>query len=186
MANIKNSIKKRLPWLSEAKHQISDPKEQKLGELAKSVRTYELGQELPSKECHVLIACMPKSGSTFVTEVVAGFPGFHKLPLVPDYGRREQELDVYSLLAHANKRYVAQHHVRYSQATADLAQKFNLKCVVLVRNIFDVCVSMRDHIRNESHIGPMGYIPEDFAEWDDDRIEFFWLIWSYRGTSISF
>jgi len=132
---------------------------------------YLRGRDLASDHHRILLACFPKSGSTYLARVLSLLPGYSKVALVSGYGRREQELSVERLLAahrsHGN--YVAQHHVRYSAATERLMGQFGLKPVVLVRNIFDTIVSIRDHLQSEPSDISQAYVPEDIGEWNDER-----------------
>lgn len=125
----------------------------------------------------VLVACMPKSGSTYLTAILSNLPGFLVTSWVPDYGRREQELcylrlqnDKESL---PNHNMVAQHHVRYSDVTKRYIEEFSLKPVVLVRGIYDVIPSLIDHHRAESVVYPMAYAPAGIVGWDNVRAEKF-------------
>jgi hypothetical protein len=122
---------------------------------------------------HLLVACMPKSGSTFLTTILSNINDFRRVHLVPQYGYREQELDVLKLVLCDRYNYVAQHHVRSSQITQDLLKKFDVKLIVLVRNLYDITVSIRDHLRNESIIAPMGYVSPDMTSWSDEQLEEF-------------
>ncbi|MFT7053585.1 MAG: hypothetical protein ACJAU1_001142 [Psychromonas sp.] len=122
---------------------------------------------------HLLVACMPKSGSTFLTAILNNFPDFKQAILVPDAGRREQELDRIELIRHDNHHYAAQHHVRYSQPTKVLIEQFNIKPIILVRNIYDAMISLRDHLKNESVIKPMGYVLPDMVNWPNSELEEF-------------
>jgi hypothetical protein len=123
----------------------------------------------------LLLACFPKSGSTFLASILAGLPGFQKVSLVPDYGRREQELSL-ELLLTAQRSYghfVAQHHLRCSQETRRLIALFSLQPIVLVRNLQDVVVSIRDHIQHGGTVIAQAYIPPDAPQWNNQRIELF-------------
>ena len=119
----------------------------------------------------ILLACFPKSGSTYLARVLSLLPGYSKAPLVTGYGRREQELSADKLLAAHRScgNYVAQHHVRYSAATERLMGQFCLKPVVLVRNIFDTIVSIGDHLRDEPPDIAQACVPADIGEWNDER-----------------
>jgi hypothetical protein len=122
---------------------------------------------------HILLACMPKSGSTYLSSIIASFDGFEKVSLVPGYDRREQELDT-AYLVYANRvNYIAHHHVKYSLALGDQIAKFGITPVVLVRDIFDTCISLRDHFRIESTRTSLGYVPDDVVTWDDSDLELF-------------
>lgn len=119
----------------------------------------------------ILLACMPKSGSTFLNNVVGGLPGFSSVRLVPSFGRREQELDEFRLQNAGRGDYIAQAHVRHSFWTAKMCRNYGLRPVVLVRSLLDVVVSLRDHIRRESAIWPILYAEASHAELDDTALE---------------
>jgi hypothetical protein len=123
----------------------------------------------------LLLACFPKSGSTFLAAILAGLPGFRKVSLVPSYQRREQELDVTCLTAAQRiaGHFVAQHHVRYSVETQRLIDQFVLHPIVLVRNIDDVVASVRDHLKTGGTILAQAYVPPDLPRWHDAAIEQF-------------
>ena len=123
----------------------------------------------------LLLACFPKSGSTFLAAILSNLPGFRKVPLVPAYGRREQELDMICLDAaqRAGGHYVAQHHVRYSEETRRLIDLCSLHPIVLVRNIYDVVASVRDHLKTRGTIIAQAYVPSDLPLWPDPAIEQF-------------
>jgi len=122
---------------------------------------------------HLLVACMPKSGSTYLSAILSNLEGFQQGILVHSAGRREQELDVLQMALYDNANYVAQHHVRYSQGTQELLNKFDVKPIVLVRNVYDAMVSIRDHFRNESTEKPMGYAFPYMKDWPDEKLEEF-------------
>lgn len=120
---------------------------------------------------HILIACMPKSGSTFLTNIIAALPGFRRAELVPDFGHREQELDEPCLRGADRFAYVAQNHVRNSQWTADMCREYGLTKIILVRSLLDVVVSIRDHLRRESAVWPIFFAEPHHAAMDDARLE---------------
>ncbi|MEM6506144.1 MAG: hypothetical protein AAF711_11925 [Planctomycetota bacterium] len=98
---------------------------------------------------HILIACMPKSASTFLATAIASMKGFKRYRLIPDYSAREQELCEIRLSRYNQRTYVAQHHVRHSAWTAGLIEQYHLTPVVIVRNLADTAISLRDHFRRE-------------------------------------
>jgi hypothetical protein len=129
------------------------------------------GKHNDQQKTHLLVACMPKSGSTYLSTILSNLEGFQQGILVHAAGRREQELDVLQLVHYDDTNYVAQHHVRYSQGTKELMERFDVKPVVLVRNIYDAVVSFRDHFRNESTENPMGYAFPYMKDWPDEKLE---------------
>jgi Flp pilus assembly protein TadD len=117
----------------------------------------------------ILVACMPKSGSTFLADVLAKLPGMQRVHLVPDYGRREQELDLEQLINHQGLSYVGQLHLRPSQLTLELLEAFSVRPVFLFRNIWDVMASLRDHMHTHSLDWSMARIDPEFRGWDEGR-----------------
>lgn len=98
----------------------------------------------------ILLACMPKSGSTFLTDVIEALPGFRRAKLSPSPpSGRYPELDEARLKAVGHGNFVAQEHVLCNEWTAKMCDDFRLKPVVLVRSLPDAIVSNRDHIRRE-------------------------------------
>jgi len=118
---------------------------------------------------HILIACFPKSGSTYLSRLTSNLPNMKTVSLTSGYGRREQELSIEKLMLYNKNNYVAQHHVRYSTTTKELINIFRIKPVVLVRNIFDVVVSVHDWYNKGNIISPMGFVPEDYSNWNDNK-----------------
>jgi hypothetical protein len=124
----------------------------------------------------MLLACQPKSGSTFLSRYLAQLSGGRTYSFVPDYGRREQELSERRLLRaklHLNPLLVGQHHVRHSAWTQRLVDRYGVGVVVLTRNLFDVVASYRDHVRNEDTVGPVVYLEKRMVEVGDDELEMF-------------
>lgn len=92
------------------------------------------------RDLRVVVAALPKSGSTFLTELLARLPGMRTAYPVPGYDRREQELCAESLRQEVHntrfmrqlwrrqalagaappRGFVAQLHLRHSEPTAAL------------------------------------------------------------------
>ena len=145
------------------------------GRLLSDLMSCAQGQRLSNGSVRLLLACFPRSGSTFLASILAHLPGFQKVSLVPAYGRREQELALEWLLAthQGLGNYVAQHHVRYSEQTGHLLTLFALQPIVLVRNIFDVVVSIRDYLKTGAPAIAQAFVPTDLPSWEDERIDEF-------------
>ncbi|MEM9222733.1 MAG: sulfotransferase domain-containing protein [Pseudomonadota bacterium] len=137
---------------------------------------------------HFLLACMPKSGSTYLAQILANMPGMRREHLVPGYERREQELCTVRLMEMRQLTggllrmwreaggtagvkpvgFVAQHHLRFSKPTKVLIDRFELMPIVLVRNIFDVVPSLYDHVRTHLTL-PMAFMDHEFLELDEGK-----------------
>ncbi|MBA5778534.1 sulfotransferase domain-containing protein [Stappia sp. F7233] len=125
----------------------------------------------PLKRSHILLACMPKSGSSFLADAISRLPGMRQTSLSLSSRHREQELDLHILARKANRNYVAQQHIKYSEETGRLLSKFDIRPIVLTRNLFDIIPSIRDHVRNESSEMPMAWLDPACANYNDAELE---------------
>lgn len=130
---------------------------------------YQRGEVAPSSHKHVLLACMPKSGSSYLISMVAGLPGFRRVALIRGHDRREHELSLDLLARHHEHNYVAQAHLRHSATTARFIRTFSLAVVFQIRNLYDVVVSFHDHKLNLSRLTPIANVPDEFPEWPEER-----------------
>ena len=100
-----------------------------------------------------LLACMPKSGSTWFKSVFSCMPKCIAFRAVPAYGAREQEIDSATIdsgmqmLSGLNT--ISQHHVKYNINTRNCLFQFGMRPIVLFRNIRDNLVSLVDHWKRE-------------------------------------
>ncbi|MBW3095918.1 hypothetical protein [Pseudohoeflea coraliihabitans] len=107
-----------------------------------------------SDELYVLVACAPKSASTFLqsklreaTDLRAAMIfAFGANPSALGANIREQEIDELALLRATlqAKGFVAQHHLRASPFTMRLLSLYKLRPIVTHRNIFDTLISLDD------------------------------------------
>ncbi len=149
--------------------------------------------EEKNKNVRVIVACFPKSGSTFLFALLANLPGMRRQKLVPGFKRREQEICL-ERLREANLKtrflrelwkddptidsarpigFVSQMHLRYSLPTGKIMKNFRITPIVLVRDIFDVVVSIRDHFQNKATYMSMAYVTEEMKEWDESKMQHF-------------
>ena len=112
-----------------------------------------------STQPNILVACAPKSASTFIHAALVKalrlpqaclFTATLDWPSAISLGAalREQDPDELSLIRNGlNQRgYVAQHHTRCSPYQARLLDTYNVKPILTYRNIFDTVVSMDDMV----------------------------------------
>jgi len=129
---------------------------------------------------HVLIACFPKSGSTFVSRNLADLFDYKFICLTG--GERNREMPVSNEQNLVEERIreigyqhtVTQAHCPASDCTLHLMAKYKFQVVVLVRNIFDVCMSLSDHyVRDIDPRQPIAVVDEGFAGMSEpDRLDF--------------
>jgi hypothetical protein len=117
----------------------------------------------PSKRRkHAWIVAAPKSGSTWLTALLADSLRWRLAELVPGHDQREQEIDLRQLMLHSrHANLLSPHqHCRHSSVTEEIVRKANIKVILQIRNIFDTVVSVRDHFDNESVRVPMAYMDD--------------------------
>jgi hypothetical protein len=93
---------------------------------------------------HLFIACVPKSASTFLKNLLVNLTGYRDLFTVYAAGQSEHEIYLPTLRESAHLDTVTQQHCRASDANVHLMQAFGIQPVVLVRNIFDSVMSLID------------------------------------------
>jgi hypothetical protein len=93
---------------------------------------------------HIFIACVPKSASTFLKNLLGSVTGYCDLFSVYAAGQSEHEIYLPTLRDSAQLDTVTQQHCRASDANIHLMQAFGIRPVVLVRNIFDSVMSLLD------------------------------------------
>ena len=115
---------------------------------------------------HIFIACVPKSGSTFLKNVLASVTGYRDAFMVYTPGQFEQDLYLPTLETVANVDTVTQQHCRASDANVQMMQAFGIKPVVLVRNIFDCVSSLLDFYDGGAFSS--SFFREDYSTLDEE------------------
>lgn len=93
---------------------------------------------------HIFIACVPKSASTFLKNLLINLTGYRDMFAVYAAGQTEHEIYLPTLREWGHLDTVTQQHCRASDANVHLMQGFGIRPVVLVRNIFDSVMSLLD------------------------------------------
>ncbi|MBL8188145.1 MAG: sulfotransferase domain-containing protein [Acidobacteria bacterium] len=112
----------------------------RLSDYTTAYRSEELGK-------HIFIACAPKSGSTFLKNVMVALTKFRPIFSVFAALQNEHELDLPIWVKFGKTNTVTQQHCRASEANIQVMQAFGIRPVVLVRNIYDTTISLRDFYR---------------------------------------
>jgi hypothetical protein len=122
---------------------------------------------------HIVIACMPKSGSTFLTEVIVAATGYGRYLLNTRGHDNERTVDRAAVPMFTARDTVSQEHMRATERNVRWLRELGIRPIVLVRNIFDAIVSARDHAVAESTSGPSAHVPPDFGTWSVEAQHWF-------------
>lgn len=115
---------------------------------------------------HIFIACVPKSASTFLKNLLVNLTGYRDIFMVYAAGQNEHELYLPTLRDAAHLDTVTQQHCRASDANVHMMQGFEIRPVVLVRNVFDSAVSLLDFYNNGAYF--TSYFRADFERLDEE------------------
>jgi len=115
---------------------------------------------------HIFIACLPKSASTFLKNLLVSVTGYRDLFTVYAAGQSEHEIYLPTLRDFADVNTVTQQHCRASDANLHLMQAFAIRPVVLVRNVFDSVVSLVDFYNQGAF--QTSYFRADWQALNDD------------------
>jgi len=116
---------------------------------------------------HIFIACVPKSASTFLKNLLISLTGYRDMFAVYAAGQTEHELYLPTVREFAHFDTVTQQHCRASDATVHIMQAFGIRPVVLVRNIFDSVMSLLDFYNKQGAYFNT-YFRGDFASLDEE------------------
>lgn len=136
---------------------------------AKAVARKIVRRLRPDRSAHIFVACFQKSGSSYLTEVLSEITGFESRAIVAAYGHNEQDVSRSVLEQLAYRNSVSQQHARGTDNNVALLNEFNVKPIVLVRDIFDVVVSLYDHIEKGRHRVPTGYVHREYFGMSEDE-----------------
>jgi len=145
----------------------------------------------------IIVFCQPKSGSTFLTNLIAksmnldtqNLNTFAYSPTNFGINGRNQELCEFALIKsilNTNKKggFVAQHHTKANMFLINQINYFKLKPIILTRNVFDSLVSLDDFIiSGHRHANENKYpnfftngdeiVPKNYMEFDfEERLDF--------------
>jgi tetratricopeptide (TPR) repeat protein len=131
----------------------------KLSDFTTGITSEQLGR-------HLFIACVPKSASTFLKNLLVNMTGYRDLFMVYAAGQNEHELYLPTLRELAHLDTVTQQHCRASDANVHLMQAFGIRPVVLVRNVFDSVMSQLDFYNKGAF--QTSYFRADWLHLDED------------------
>lgn len=135
----------------------------KLSDFGTSLKESKLGT-------HIFITCLPKSGSTFLKNVLCQVTGFKDLFMVYNPWQFEQEIYLPVLQQFAEANTVTQQHNRASESCIQTMQAYGIRPVVLIRNVFDAVASLLDFYRNGAAFN--SYFRGEFEKLDhEDQLD---------------
>jgi hypothetical protein len=120
-------------------------------------------------EKHIFIACLPKSGSTFLAKVITELTGFEFVQFQPIRGTNEHNIDKGVLFSNLHKNTVTQLHTKPSLSNKKLLKSNNIKVVFLYRGILNSLRSLHHHILHENEQWFMFTWTQDFHFWDEEK-----------------
>lgn len=97
----------------------------------------------------VFLSAMPKSGSSFLSRVLERSLGYEHSYLAFDYQNIEQEMYLPRVLDMYGKGTVVQQHMKGIEPNLKILRRFGIRPTILTRNLFDIIVSVRDHLLRE-------------------------------------
>lgn len=117
------------------------------------------------------IACAPKSGSTFVSKVLAELTGSKYTHYFDEIGCvSEQNLSEIKMSDTLLENVVVHQHLLGSNENLQYLSRYRIKPIVLVRNIYDSILSLKDHMHLEGIEWPfMFHVNQEFLEWPEDH-----------------
>ncbi|MGS2726865.1 sulfotransferase domain-containing protein [Psychroserpens sp. BH13MA-6] len=134
----------------------------------KSYYNYLVSRNKVKKE-HVFIACLPKSGSTFLANALVNTTNFDFIQFQPVRGTNDHNLDPGVFLSSLNKNTVTQLHIKPNDSNRLYFVEHQIKIVFLYRDITSSLKSFYNHILNENDQWFMFTVARDFKDWDIEK-----------------
>ncbi len=127
----------------------------------------------------ILVAAMPKSGSTFLSNTLAAIADLRMFRLSSGYSTNEHDLYLPAMIFGKMTGCVSLLHMRGTYHNVQLMKRFKIRPIVLVRDIFDIIVSLTHDLmemrqRETTPTGQTGYsfiwLDESFNEFDQTEL----------------
>lgn len=127
----------------------------------------------------IIVAAAPRSGSTFLTNVLSQITRLRYFRLCSGYSTNEHDLYLPALCFMNDTGCVSQMHMKGTFHNASLINLFGIKPLILVRDIFDTAVSLLYDLRQKENlpgyeIGSNGYsflwMDKNTKSMDDDML----------------
>ena len=129
-----------------------------------------------NRDCkkHVVVFSFPKSGTTYLHRLLLKCTGF--VDYLLDHCSEDQQQCIVQQWAplFLSQNSVSQIHAFATAPNLRMIERLGIRPVVMVRNLFDVLVSLRDHILKEDHVIPVAQVPTAFRTWNEQ--DQFWFL----------
>lgn len=114
-------------------------------------------------EKHLFLICAPKSGSTWLTNILKRLLNWNVVKLLPAFEHREQEIDLVPLFESGVKGNVfsPHQHLRYSHHTEKIINMLDSYLILQLRSIYDTIISYKDHLNKESVKVPAAFMNDE-------------------------
>lgn len=128
-----------------------------------------------NKPCNIIVACMPKSGSTYISRLLMEAARLPKAGLAEsgDWGEQFLSKRLLKQKIGGGRGTVCHIHLRGTPGTQQLLEQFELTPIIIVRNIFDIVPSIADHWHREKPLGFGSYVPHNFVQMDRESLHDF-------------
>ena len=121
----------------------------------------------------VFVACMSKSGSTYICNKLCSITGYKSMSPRSYFMDLEQTIDIRMVKHLLDMKIVCQMHTPGKLFNIEIMKRYGIKPVILIRDPRDVILSFHDHLQNEVPLGPFGRIDPQWYELEyDNRIEY--------------
>lgn len=130
---------------------------------------YWVKRKLFANKTHIVISSFPKSGSTLLLNVLSELLGYSRCGLVYQFEYNEQDIYLPRLSGRYGSNFVARQHFKATETNIKFLNQMGVTPVILVRDIFDIVPSLRDHFVNKNLYMPTCYTTKDFLKMDKSQ-----------------
>jgi hypothetical protein len=97
----------------------------------------------------IVVAAAPRSGSTFLTNVLSPPTGLPYFRLCSAYSTNEHDLYLPAVFLKSATGCVSQLHMKGTFHNAAIARTFGIKPIISVRRIYDIIINLREDFRKK-------------------------------------
>lgn len=116
---------------------------------------------------HILIAALPKSGSTLLWRLLEKITGYHRFHLCVDTGSNEQVIDRSVIPAFLSVDTITRQHLRASEENVGLLSLMDARVIVLARDMCDMIISLYDFINKGHSKSPVLIVTDEYRKMDE-------------------